>query len=68
MSNGPSPQWCCHHSSTKLNGSATNQSATSSTIPTITALPIRPSPIERTRGGSMPREHDERRERRRHRQ
>ena len=36
-SNGPSPQWCCHHRSTRLNGSPTNQSVTSSTIPAMIA-------------------------------
>ena len=38
----------------------TNQSVTSSTIPTITALPIRPSPIPRTARGRRRCEHDER--------
>ncbi len=49
--NGPRPQWCSHQSSAMLNGSETNQSVASTTIPTTIALLTRPSPMPRTTRG-----------------
>ena len=53
MSNGPRSQWLCHHSAAMPNGRDTAQAAERITIPTITAVPTRPSPIPRTERGRM---------------
>ena len=51
-SNDPSPQWCCHQRLAMPNGSCTAQSVVSTTMPRITAVPTRPSPIPRAERGS----------------
>ena len=66
-SNGPRPQWCCHQSSAMPNGSETNQSVASTTIPTTIALLTRPRPMpahDRRHPAREDRERDERRDRR----
>ena len=57
-SNGPSPQWCCHQRSTRLNGSPTNHSVTSSTMPATIPLAIRPRPIDADAPREQPHQDD----------